>query len=233
MKDQLETIENIDLIENNLVHFEFELERNDTSYFRIAREAHQVFYRAMVEVLQGSSNITVTGRASDKNRSVKYRIGISNLPILEIHKEKIEGCKTAWRYSIPTPYQKLEKLSETSKKTKTKIDKNYLKNFYDLLAMIQTKCFMSRYMLSAPITISDNEMQILEWLHENIRNPYEHFVPTIYSAPTISLLKASLICIDKSKKLIFDSGFLFEPSKLVSIKNLIRKIILKIQQLIQ
>ncbi len=54
---------------------------------------------------------------------------------------------------------------------------DYLRGFYDLLAMIQAPCFMLQYTHSAVVSVSDTEMQLLEWLHEKIRNDFEHFMP--------------------------------------------------------
>ena len=67
----IEEINNLRLIENGLLHAQFELEREEASYFCVAREAHLVVYRAMIETLRGSANLAITGRPS-KSRSCKY-----------------------------------------------------------------------------------------------------------------------------------------------------------------
>lgn len=224
MKNQFDTINNINLVENNLIHLNFELGRDNPSYFRIAREAHQVFYRSMVEALKGSASIAITGRPKDKKRLAKYKIG--NSPFMEIHKVNIKECKKAWKYSSPTPCEIPE---EKNKRSEIPPFDDYLKNFYDVLAMIQTKCFMTRYIMSKPINVSDDEMKSLEWLHESVRNEYEHFIPKFYSAPILDLLEVSLICIDKTEKLIFESGNIFQSDIPDTIKILIEKIKLKIQ----
>ncbi len=45
----IDRITNLRLIENGLLHIQFEFDRDAPSHFRIAREAHLVFYRSMVE----------------------------------------------------------------------------------------------------------------------------------------------------------------------------------------
>ena len=82
-----DAIENLSLIKNGLLHLRFELSRENPSYFRIAREAHLLLYRSMVEALKGSANLAVTGRPP-KDRSYKYQRGGN--PWQEIHKVRIE-----------------------------------------------------------------------------------------------------------------------------------------------
>jgi hypothetical protein len=61
---QYETINNLNLIENGLLHIRFGLGRDEPSFFRVAREAHLVFYRGMIEALKGSANLAITSRPS-------------------------------------------------------------------------------------------------------------------------------------------------------------------------
>ena len=84
---KLETIDNPSLIKNNIEHIEFELIKSKPSFFRIARESHQMLYRSMVEVLCGSANISITGKPKDKKRRVQYQFG--NNPWVEIQKENM------------------------------------------------------------------------------------------------------------------------------------------------
>ncbi len=228
MKDKLDRIDNIILIENNLIHLDFELSRKNTSYFRVAREIHQVFYRTMVEALRGSANLSITGRSKNKKRYVKYKIGKS--PFMEVNNIDIKGCKKAWRFSVPIHSKKSEELNI---KSEIPPFDDYLKSFYDVLAMIQTECFMARYVMSKPIKITDDEMKKLEWLHEKIRNEYEHFIPKLYLAPILDLLEASLICIDKTENLIFKSGNIFQSDLPDTIISLLGKNMEKIQQTIE
>lgn len=72
---------------------------------------------------------------------------------------------------------------------------DYLLGFYDLLAMIQTPCFMFRYSHSAVVSVSDSQMKLLEWLHEEIRNDFEHFIPKTLLASCDDCLHASEVCL--------------------------------------
>lgn len=82
---------------------------------------------------------------------------------------------------------------------------DYLIGFYDALAMIQTKCFMGQFVHSAVVPVCDEDMKTLEWLHEEIRNEYEHFIPKYYTAPVQDLLVAADLCLHLAHKLLFDS----------------------------
>ena len=198
--DVIDRIDNFHLIENGLFHIQFEMSRDKPSFFRIAREAHLILYRSMIESLKGTANIAVTGRFS-KNRSNKYKFG-SN-PWQEIYKVDIDGCKKAWRFSEPKPCQEPNNSKECSSK---KINDNFLIGFYDALAMIQAACFMKRYVNSKIIYIENENIKLIEWLHEQIRNEYEHFIPKIYLAPIDDLLHVSGLCVEFSRKLILESG---------------------------
>jgi hypothetical protein len=184
---ELDKIENLSSIENCCFHLQFELSREKPSYFRIARESHLLLYRSMIEALKGTANFAVTGRRS-KNRSYKYRR--NGKPRQEIHKLKIEGCEKAWRFSQPAPCREPKFGPKHSQDITTD---DYLISFYDALAMIQTECFMIQYAFSNIFPISDAEMKMFEWLHEEIRNEYEHFVPKIYLAPKDELANAAAL----------------------------------------
>jgi hypothetical protein len=196
---KLDKIENLSLIENCCLHLQFELSRKNPSYFRIAMEAHLLLYRSMIEALKGTANIAVTGRRS-KDRSYKYQR--NGKPWQEIHKESIEGCKKAWRFSQPAPYTEPQLDNKLCQEIKSE---DYLISFYDALAMIQTDCFMNQYMGSRYFIISDADMKKLEWLHEDIRNEYEHFVPKTYLSPKNDLASAATLCLQLSHKLLFES----------------------------
>jgi hypothetical protein len=154
----------------------------------------------MVETLRGSANIPIVGWRS-KTRQHKYKIG--SAPWKEIHKQNIQACKKAWRFSLPadcdSPEDNLRRYDETS------IIQDHLISFYDTLAMIQSDCFMSN-LGGAPISLLDNEMKNLEWFHEEIRNEYEHFIPKSYSAPIKDLLESSIFALNLSGELIYESG---------------------------
>jgi hypothetical protein len=222
-----ECIDNLTLLENNLYHIEIELNRENLSYFRIARESHQALYRSMVEALRGSANLAITGRPKSKDKSVKYQKG--NERFKEIHKITVNGCENAWRYSEP---QVCEPPKIDYKKFDMRKTEDYLKSFYDLLAMMQTECFMGRFVHSKLVYVDDKEMKLLEWLHEYIRNEYEHFIPKSYLAPRMDLTKASAICIKKCYKLIFESGNVIPNSVAENIQLLLNTIRSKLFELL-
>ncbi|MFC1475420.1 hypothetical protein ACFLQW_00275 [Candidatus Zixiibacteriota bacterium] len=198
-----EGVNNFRLLTNNLIHLKYELKQADAIYFRVAKEAHQFLLRAMVEALSQSSSRMVTGRPKDKARSVKYRLGGG--PWMEIHRIEVDGCQKAWRYSEPKQCDPpVEQGNDTSY---TPSFDNYLIGFYDLLAMIQTTSHMGTF-VGRPVIVCDRELQSLEWLHENIRNEFEHFTPKSYYAPFSDLKDVSSICVDKGNGIIFDSGMI-------------------------
>lgn len=193
-------IENLTLIENGLSHLLFEFGRAQPSYFRMVREAHLVLYRAMIEALKGSANATVTGRGR-KDRRCKYQVG--NKPFSEIHRAPVPGCKRAWRYTEP---QACEEPSSFALDLEPGEQEQVLVHFYDALAMVQTEPFMGISAMSKAIRVSDKDMATLEWVHERIRNEYEHFIPKLYMAPVASLLRAAYLCISLARALLMDSG---------------------------
>jgi hypothetical protein len=190
MLEEYELIDNIKLIRNNLRHINCELVSNEPSPMRVAKECHQLLLRMMVEALRGTANLAITGRPT-KTRKRWYRQG--NDPWKAIQKENIEGCNRAWRYSEPV----LESPPRFHEREGSNVPPpdDYLLGFYDLLAMIQAPCFMLRYSHSAVVSISDAEMQLLEWLHEGIRNDFEHFIPKILLASSDDCLRASETCL--------------------------------------
>jgi hypothetical protein len=200
---QFESINNLSLIENGLLHIGFEMNRPEPSMFRAARESHLVLYRSMIEALKGSANLEVTGRPS-KSRIHRYQLG--NGLWKEIHKVPVPGCDGAWRFSQPV-------LCHAPRINCTKLPQpthdDYLIPFYDALAMIQSECFMHQYVMSREVAVTDDEMKLLEWLHEDIRNEYEHFVPKGYAAPIPSLAKPAMLCLRLSRELLFDSKTVF------------------------
>ncbi len=220
----LDTIDNISLIENCLSHIGYELSKGNTSYFRIARESHLCLYRAMIEALKGTANIAVTGKPSKKRVHI-YSIGDDRFK--EIHKIKINSCKRAWRFSEPVYIETPPTFDQGDIKTDSE---DYLIPFYDALAMVQVECFMTQYIHSKPIRISDDEMKLLEWLHEAIRNDYEHFVPRLYAAPIDSLINVSFMCLKLTKDLLFGSGnvWIFKEERERAILQLIDSVTQKL-----
>jgi hypothetical protein len=201
--EAIDKIDNLRLIENSLIHMQFEIDRESPSYFRLAREAHLLLYRTMIETLKGSANLAVTGHRS-KDDSIKYQIG--NKPWQEIHKPK--NKRGAWRFSDPVV---------CVQPPESRINDVFLKNvfrslheakligFYNALAMIQTECFMRGFIFRKPPLISDEDMKTFEWLHEDIRNEYEHFIPKFYRVAVHELLLATELCLSVSKIHLFES----------------------------
>lgn len=223
-------IDNIKLIKNGLMHLLCELQQDDPSWHRIAREAHLVLYRSMIEALRGTDNIAITGKKS-KNRMHVYKIG--NEPWKKIKKISVDGCDKAWRFSIPeilNPQPGSFEPKNDSNTTEALSDDrpmdDFLVPFYDALAMIQAENFMEALVHGKRVTISDEYMQYLELLHESVRNPYEHFVPCTRFSPKIFLCLVTKLCISLSRELLFETGnvhFYIETEK-EDIANFINQI---------
>lgn len=223
MEDKLEYIENIDLIENGCNHILHEFEASKRSYFRIALESHNILLRAMVEVLRGTSNSIVTNKFSDKEKRMVFKVG--NSPWRLIKKDNIENCRYAWRFSKP------EVITDYSEKNVARDieDRDYLIGFYDLLAMIQCDFFMIYHTQAKTIVISDEELCDLEWLHQSIRNKYEHFVPSAYGAPINDLLFVSLLCNRICQEILVDSRNIYFVKDYSIFKTLLKNIKEKIE----
>ena len=207
MLEEYEQIDNVKLILNNLRHISCELNSIEPSPMRLAKECYQLFLRMMVEALRGTANIAITGNPT-KYRKHWYRQG--NDPWKVIQKENVEGCNKAWRYSEPvsgTPQHFQEQEGSDIPHSD-----DYLLGFYDLLAMIQTPCFMLRYSHSTVVSVSDSQMKLLEWLHEAIRNDFEHFIPKTLLVSCDDCLRASEVCLRLSADILTKSNnvMLFE-----------------------
>lgn len=208
MFDEYERIDNIELVWNNLRHIGFEFASKSPSSMRIAKESHQLLLRAMVEALRGSANLSITGRPP-KSRRRWYRH--AGEPWYVIEKVEVPGCEKAWRYSEPQLSQPPE-IPAPSKDAGGLQSESFLLGFYDLLAMIQTPCFMHRFVHSRFVPVSAEEMQSLEWLHEDIRNEFEHFVPKLLLASSGECLNAAEVCAKLAKSLLCDSGNVIHES---------------------
>ncbi len=101
---------------------------------------------------------------------------------------------------------------------------DFLIPYYDALAMIQTECFMSRFVHSKVVSVTDAEMKLLEWLHENVRNEYEHFVPKYYLAPVNDLIECSSICVKLSNELLFKCGNVVPHDNFSQIRDIVEKV---------
>jgi hypothetical protein len=225
MLEEYEKIDNIKLIQNNLLHINCELHSIEPSPMRLAKECYQLFLRMMVEALRGTANIAITGKPT-KNRKRWYRQG--NDPWKVIQKENVEGCNKAWRYSEPvleTPQHFQEREDSVISQPK-----NYLISFYDLLAMIQTPCFMLRYSHSTVISVSDSQMQLLEWLHESIRNDFEHFIPKTLLASCDDCLRASEVCLRLATDILTKSNNVM-PFGIEDLKNKLHSVSISVAAL--
>lgn len=196
---RLDHIENDLLIANGLQHMLYERSLPAPSYFRIAREAHLVLYRSMIEALKGTANLAVTGRLG-KNPSFVFQSGRE--PWRAIHRVSVPGCRKAWRFSPPVPttppdLNRMERQTEPEK---------HLIGFYEALAMVQSECFMTQLYQAQPVAVDDTSMATLEWIHEDVRNEYEHFTPRLYSADIGDLDAAAQLCVRLARELLLNSG---------------------------
>ena len=200
IENAMERIQNLILLENGVEHVGFEIEKRNPLFFRAAKEAHLILYRSMVEALRGTANLSITGMPKDKKRIVRYKIG--DKPWCQIQKTNVKGCKKAWRYSAPTlikhPSTEGESFDVSSMS-------DYLQSFFELLAKVQAECFMSQYSDSKPIQVTDEGMTLLEWLHEEIRNEFEHFIPKHYYVSIRESIASTILCLVLSLNLLFES----------------------------
>ena len=228
-------IDNIKLIKNGLMHLLCELQQDDPSWHRIAREAHLVLYRSMIEALRSTDNIAITGKKS-KDREHSYKLGLE--PWKKIKKISIDGCDKAWRFSIPEslnpqpePFEQENDTNTTETPSDDRPMDDFLVPFYDALAMIQAENFMETMVHSKKVSVSNEDMHNLELLHESVRNPYEHFVPCTRLAPKTLLCSVTKLCISLSRELLFESGnvhFYIETEK-EGITNFINQISSKLE----
>lgn len=222
---QFERIHNLILLENGLEHVDFEIEKSDPLFFRAAKESHLILYRSMVEALRGTANLSITGAPKDKKRIVCYKIG--NEPWFQIQKASVTGCKSAWRYGEPSVIN--EPSTGEDKYDASRIS-DHLQGFYELLAKVQTKCFMSQYVDSKPIQVHDKEMVLLEWLHEEIRNEFEHFVPKLYSVSTSDSIASSILCLELSFKLLFESRNVSPLDDMSEVEQCLNRLVKQLKQ---
>lgn len=201
-RSELETVNNLLLLVSNLHHIGFELTRPHPSFFRAARESHLALLRSMVEALRGTANLAIVGRRK-KDRLTQYQAG--NKLWQEIHRVEVASCKKAWRFSPPSPCPPPK--PTPPKPSQSTADEQHLIGFYDLLAMIQTDCFMVHvYGAARPAQLSDEELREIEWLHENIRNEFEHYIPKSYHVGIPALISASHLALRITDWLLHGSG---------------------------
>ncbi len=173
----------------------------------------------MVEVLRGTSNSIVTNKFSDKEKKMVFKVG--NKPEVLIKKVNVEGCKYAWRFSSP---QIISNYKISNSDIRDVEDNDYLIGFYDLLAMIQCDYFMKYHTQATTVIINESELKDLEWLHQEIRNKYEHFIPKAYGAPINDLLYVSQICIRICEEILVNPTNIYFMYNDKFFKNYIKKI---------
>jgi hypothetical protein len=156
----------------------------------------------MVEALRGSANLAITGSRRPRIRRIHYRLGDKIWKMIE--KSPVPGCRLAWRFSAPVPQDPPQEAAD-----ERGVSDDNLIGFFDLLAMIQAERFMCRMVEASPVLVPDADMRQLEWLHESIRNEFEHFMPKLYAADFEDLQRGAMIALDLSKRLLVESGAVF------------------------
>ncbi len=220
-------IDSYTLMRDGLKHIMHELSQQKPNLFRIGKEAYRVLCLSMTEALLGGNPDNVTYKMTpkrDKHRTRFYRYGQDPWSI--ITKQKIEGCISVWRYSQP---EECEEPTFDDTDTKQNPSERKLLPFDDMLAMIQTVCCMGRYFHSKPIYISDREMQILDWLHRQVRNEFEHFTPKGYWVCKDSLINSSALALRTAREILHESGTVI-PLRPRPAKRLLDGLVKKIQQ---
>ena len=219
-------IENLDLIKSSLIHLDFELKRDGIDYYRIASESHNILLKSMVQVLRGMNNFGLAGRK--KNSSYICEVNFEK-PVL-LKKDIIKGCKYAWRFKV----KELEKYSfeDDELKKYDGEDNNHLVSFFELLAMVQSDYFMKYNNQAKTLILSDDEMNTLEWLHIDIRNSLEHFVPKSYGATITKLLYSSVLCLENSSLCLIGSGNIYVTYKESEIEKILGPSLNKIKELL-
>ena len=224
----IEKIDNIRLIKDNLNHIRLELLEINPYYFRIAKESHHILYRSMIEALRGTANLQITYNKKEKRKHTHY-YKIDNAPWVKIQKVKISNCKFAWRFTEPIKCDPPENISDSNWDEIS--HEEFLIDFYEALAMIQSECFMKKYYMSKMVSISDLEMRNLEWLHIRVRNSFEHFIPSTWIIGKIELLDVSLLCLTLSKELLFESQNIIYHQSMSDLSDSINYSIIKLNEI--
>ena len=202
MNSDVQWTQNLDLIRDNLRHLTVELSMDSPFWFRVGKEAYHTLCRSMVEAVRGSANLAITGSRRPRNRRIHYRLGDKIWKMIE--KSPVPGCRLAWRFSAPIPQDPPQGAADRRGASDDK-----LIGFFDLLAMIQAERFMCRMVEARPVLVTDADMRQLEWLHESIRNEFEHFMPKLYGADFEDLQRGATIALDLSHQLLVESGTVF------------------------
>lgn len=190
------------LMLDNIRHICVEVKRTAPNYFRAAKESEHLFHRAMIESLCGSNNAQVIRtKGHNKNKPIPYILG--SPPWKEIQRIPPRKGKVMWRYSEPKVCPEPPDVPRVSDWPFLDGD---LMGFDELLAMIQAEAFMCHYYGSKPLVLRDAEMEMIEEVHKNVRNEFEHFMPKAYLLTKRELIEASILCVSLSKILLFETN---------------------------
>jgi hypothetical protein len=214
VRRKFDKVSNLLLLDNNVHHVGFELSHKRPSFFRVARESHLALLRAMVEALRGTANLAIVvphNKKRNRVRTTKFQLGTQ--PWHQVQRVDVTGCRKAWRFSVPTPCPPPTFASEPhAKKPVKEMPDEILIGFYELLAMIQSDCFMVYMSGATAAKIKDEELRLLEWLHENVRNEFEHYIPKAYWIDTSDLLAASHLALRITQWLLRESRTIYGVS---------------------
>ncbi len=72
--------------------------------------------------------------------------------------------------------------------------------------MIQTERYMVKVYGAQYASLSDAELRDLEWLHEYVRNEFEHYTPKSSDIGGAKLVGASTLALRIAQWLLFTSG---------------------------
>jgi len=124
-----------------------------------------------------------------KSRIVQFYIKNYRTPAYRIEWDEVE--------SFPKPTNKIK-----SKKKK----KEKLISFWTALARVQDDYFwMRRYVHTKAVKISDEELKLICWLSEEVRNDLIHFIPKSYGIGILSIIEASKVMLKIIDFLVFES----------------------------
>ncbi len=98
-----------------------------------------------------------------------------------------------------------------------------LKSFPDILQMCQSETAMKRFVNSRTLSLTLEQEKAIEYLHKDLRNRIEHFIPTQWSIELSSLPKVVMLCLEVIEFLALESGnILFSENMRERIESLCR-----------
>jgi len=124
-----------------------------------------------------------------KSRIVPFYIKKYKTPAYRIEWDEVE--------SFPKPTNKIK----TKKRKKEK-----LISFWTTLARIQDNySWMKGFAHTKAVKISDEELKLICWLAEEVRNDLTHFIPKGYSIGILSIIEAAKVVLKIIDFLVFES----------------------------